>query len=413
MHKDKKDKIINDTVYGFICLEDKLINELINHKYFQRLRRITQLGLANLIYPGSNHTRFQHALGSMFLMQRTIEHLRKKKITITEKESLALKIAILLHDIGHGPFSHALEKTIVKNISHEKISLLYMQKLNQIFNNKLNLSINIFSNKYSKKYFYNLVSSQVDMDRLDYLKRDSFYTGVNEGNIGVERIINMMNVVDEKLVIEEKGIHSIEKFLFARRLMYWQVYLHKTVISAEHMLINILNRAKELVKQKYSIYSTPTLLPFLKNNYTYTDFKNKDNLLEEFALLDDYEIYACIKQWCNEKDKVLSKLSDMIINRNLLKIKIQDKKFSSKIIEKINFTIQRKYNVSYKEASYFVFTKKISHNTYKIDEEKINILLNNRKIVDLTKVSDHFSNRKTNIKQKYFLCYPKEFNNIF
>ena len=413
MHKDKKDKIINDTVYGFICLEDKLINELINHKYFQRLRRITQLGLANLIYPGSNHTRFQHALGSMFLMQRTIEHLRKKKITITEKESLALKIAILLHDIGHGPFSHALEKTIVKNISHEKISLLYMQKLNQIFNNKLNLSISIFNNKYSKKYFYNLVSSQVDMDRLDYLKRDSFYTGVNEGNIGVERIINMMNVVDEKLVIEEKGIHSIEKFLFARRLMYWQVYLHKTVISAEHMLINILNRAKELVQQKYSIYSTPTLLPFLKNNYTYTDFKNKDNLLEEFALLDDYEIYACIKQWCNEKDKVLSRLSDMIINRNLLKIKIQDKKFSSKIIEKINFTIQRKYNVSYKEASYFVFTKKISHNTYKIDEEKINILLNSRKIVDLTKVSDHFSNRKTNIKQKYFLCYPKEFKNIF
>ena len=413
MYKDKKDKIINDTVYGFICLEDNLINELINHKYFQRLRRITQLGLANLIFPGSNHTRFQHALGSMFLMQRTIEHLRKKKITITEKESLALKIAILLHDIGHGPFSHALEKTIVKNISHEKISLLYMQKLNQIFNNKLNLSINIFSNKYSKKYFYNLVSSQVDMDRLDYLKRDSFYTGVNEGNIGVERIINMMNVVDEKLVIEEKGIHSIEKFLFARRLMYWQVYLHKTVISAEHMLINILNRAKELVQQKYLIYSTPTLLPFLKNNYTYTDFKNKDNLLEEFALLDDYEIYAFIKQWCNEKDKVLSKLSDMIINRNLLKIKIQDKKFSSKIIEKINFTIQKKYNVSYKEASYFVFTKKISHNTYKIDEEKINILLNKRKIVDLTKVSDHFSNRKTNIKQKYFLCYPKEFNNIF
>ena len=413
MHKDKKDKIINDTIYGFICLEDKLINELINHKYFQRLRRITQLGLANLIYPGSNHTRFQHALGSMFLMQRIIEHLRKKKITITEEESLALKIAILLHDIGHGPFSHALEKTIVKNISHEKISLLYMQKLNQIFNNKLNLSINIFNNKYSKKYFYNLVSSQVDMDRLDYLKRDSFYTGVNEGNIGVERIINMMNVVDEKLVIEEKGIHSIEKFLFARRLMYWQVYLHKTVISAEHMLINILNRAKELVQKKYSIYSTPTLLPFLKNNYTYTDFKNKDNLLEEFALLDDYEIYACIKQWCNEKDKVLSKLSEMIINRNLLKIKIQDKKFSSKIIEKINFTIQRKYNVSYKEASYFVFTKKISHNTYKIDEEKINILLKSRKIVDLTKVSDHFSNRKTNIKQKYFLCYPKEFNNIF
>ena len=355
MHKDKKDKIINDTVYGFICLEDKLINELINHKYFQRLRRITQLGLANLVYPGSNHTRFQHALGSMFLMQRTIEHLRKKKITITEKESLALKIAILLHDIGHGPFSHALEKTIVKNISHEKISLLYMQKLNQIFNNKLNLSINIFSNKYSKKYFYNLVSSQVDMDRLDYLKRDSFYTGVNEGNIGVERIINMMNVVDEKLVIEEKGIHSIEKFLFARRLMYWQVYLHKTVISAEHMLINVLNRAKELVQKKSSIYTTPTLLPFLKNNYTYTDFKNKDNLLEEFALLDDYEIYTCIKQWCYEKDKVLSKLSEMIINRNLLKIKIQDQKFSRKIIEKINYKIQRKYSCIAYNKNKFVF----------------------------------------------------------
>jgi len=413
MYKDKKDKIINDTVYGFICLEDNLINQLINHKYFQRLRRITQLGLANLIYPGSNHTRFEHALGSMFLMQKTIEHLRKKKIKITEEEGLALKTAILLHDIGHGPFSHALEKTIVKNISHEKISLLYMQKLNKIFDKKLNLAINIFSKKYSKKYFYHLVSSQLDMDRLDYLKRDSFYTGVNEGNIGVERIINMMNVVDDNLVIEEKGVHSIEKFLFARRLMYWQVYLHKTVISAEHMLINVLKRAKKLVQQNTAIYSTPALLPFLKNNYTYTDFKNKKNLLDKFTLLDDYEIYTCIKQWCNAKDKVLSKLSDMIINRNLLKIKIQDQKFSSNLIKKINLTAQKKYNISFEDASYFVFTEKISHNTYKKDEEKINILLNSRKIVDLTKVSDHFNNRKTNIKQKYFLCYPKEFKNKF
>jgi len=413
MHIQKKDKIINDTIYGFIYLEDSLINELINHKYFQRLRRITQLGLANLIYPGSNHTRFQHALGSMFLMQKTIEYLKRKKIKISAKESLALKIAILLHDIGHGPFSHALEKTIVKNISHEKISLLYMEKLNQIFNKKLNLAINIFSNNYSKKYFYHLVSSQVDMDRLDYLKRDSFYTGVNEGNIGVERIINMMNVVDDKLVIEEKGINSIEKFLFARRLMYWQVYLHKTVISAEHILINILKRAKKLVQNSNPIYSTPSLLPFLKNNYTYSDFKNNDNLLEKFSELDDYEIYACIKQWCNEKDKVLSNLSNMIINRNLLKIKIQDQKFSSKKIDEINCLLQKKYSLSKEEASYFVFTKKISHNAYNIDEEKINILLNNNEIVDLTKVSDHFSNRKTNIKQKYFLCYPKEFKNKF
>lgn len=413
MHIQKKDKIINDTIYGFIYLDDSLINELINHKYFQRLRRITQLGLANLIYPGSNHTRFQHALGSMFLMQRTIDYLKRKKIKISKKESLALKIAILLHDIGHGPFSHALEKTIVKNISHEKISLLYMEKLNQIFNKKLNLAINIFSNNYSKKYFYHLVSSQVDMDRLDYLKRDSFYTGVNEGNIGVERIINMMNVVDDKLVIEEKGINSIEKFLFARRLMYWQVYLHKTVISAEHILINILRRAKKLVQKDIPIYSTPSLLPFLKNNYTYSDFKNNDNLLEKFSELDDYEIYTCIKQWTHEKDKVLSKLSNMIINRNLLKIKIQDEKFSSNKIDEINFLLQKKYNLSKEEASYFVFTKKISHNTYNINDEKINILLKNNEIVDLTKVSDHFSNKKTNIKQKYFLCYPKEFKNKF
>lgn len=413
MHIQKKDKIINDTIYGFIYLEDSLINELINHKYFQRLRRITQLGLANLIYPGSNHTRFQHALGSMFLMQRTIEYLKRKKIRISTKESLALKIAILLHDIGHGPFSHALEKTIVKNISHEKISLLYMEKLNQIFSKKLNLAINIFSNNYSKKYFYHLVSSQVDMDRLDYLKRDSFYTGVNEGNIGVERIINMMNVVDDKLVIEEKGINSIEKFLFARRLMYWQVYLHKTVISAEHILINILMRAKKLVQNNITIFSTPSLLPFLKNNYTYTDFKNNENLLEKFSELDDYEIYTCIKQWTHEKDKVLSNLSNMIINRNLLKIKIQDQKFSSRKIDEIKCLLQEKYNLSKEEASYFVFSKKISHNTYNINEEKINILLKNNEIVDLTKVSDHFSNRKTNIKQKYFLCYPKEFKNKF
>lgn len=412
MYKEKKDKIINDPIYGFITLENELISNLINHKYFQRLRRITQLGLAYLTYPGANHTRFQHAIGSMFLMKKSIQHLKNKKQKITKKEAEALEIAILLHDIGHGPFSHALENSIVPNIPHEKLSFLYMKRLNEEFNGRLSLAIKIFNNNYSKKFLHQLVSSQLDMDRLDYLKRDSFYSGVTEGNIGAERIINMLNVVDDKLVIEEKGIHSIEKFLFARRLMYWQVYLHKTVISAENMLIHTLQRAKELIQNDQKIYITPATLVFLKNNYSYKDFTSNEELLNIFSEMDDHEIYTCIKQWSKEKDTVLSSLSQMLINRKLLKIKIQEHEFSKEIINTINNAIQKKYKINQKEASYLVFTKKVSHSTYNIDQEKINILTNNNIIIDLTKASDQFNNKALNKKQKYFLCYPKEFYNI-
>ena len=276
MQETKKNKIINDPIYGFITLERGIVFDLIEHPFFQRLRRITQLGLSYLVYPGAYHTRFHHALGCMFLMEKAILQIRNKGHEISFEEEEALKIAILLHDIGHGPFSHALENSIANNISHEDLSKLFMEKLNKEFDGKLSLAIQIFNNKHSKKFLHQLVSSQLDMDRLDYLKRDSFFTGVTEGNIGTERIINMLNVVNDQLVIEEKGIYSIEKFLIARRLMYWQVYLHKTVVSAENTLIKILKRAKQLIQNGTDIFSSSALKMFLKNNYTADNFIKND-----------------------------------------------------------------------------------------------------------------------------------------
>ena len=308
MFSRKKDKIINDPIYGFITIDEGIITDLINHPYFQRLRRISQLGLSYLVYPGANHSRYNHALGCMHLMTKAILQIRKKGHSITEIESEALKIAILLHDIGHGPFSHALENSFVKDVKHEEMSLMYMQKLNDEFNGKLSLAIKIFKNTYSKKFLHQLVSSQLDMDRLDYLKRDSFFSGVTEGNIGTERIINMLDVRNGKLVVEEKGIYSIEKFLFARRLMYWQVYLHKTVVSAEQMLINLLHRVKYLLQSDKKIFVTPSLKLFLKNNLTKADFIENKNLIKMFSELDDFDIYTCLKYWKNSDDFVVSNL---------------------------------------------------------------------------------------------------------
>ena len=406
MHKEKINKIINDPIYGFINIESEIIKKLINHPYFQRLRRISQLGLSYLIYPGAHHTRFQHAIGCLFLMQKSIIHLRNKGHMITEKESEALKIAILLHDIGHGPFSHALEKSIVSNISHEQLSSIYMQRLNDKFDGKLSLAIKIFNNEYSKLFLHQLVSSQLDMDRLDYLKRDSFYSGVTEGNIGTDRIINMLNVVNDNLVVEEKGVYSIEKFLFARRLMYWQVYLHKTVISAENTLINIFKRAKELTKLNQDIYTTPSLAIFLENNYSYHDFNNIE-LLNHFSELDDYEIYTCLKQWIKEDDFVLSNLSQMIINRNLLKIKIQNEKFNNNHIKEKIDQMREKYNITLKEAEYFIFSNKVSNSTYNIEKTNINILNNKNEIIDITIASDQLNSKKLEKTEKYYFCYPK------
>ncbi|MBC8266744.1 MAG: HD domain-containing protein [Flavobacteriales bacterium] len=403
----KKDKIINDPIYGFVQIEKGIIFDLIEHPFFQRLRRISQLGLSYLVYPGAYHTRFHHAIGCVFLMKKAIDQIRKKGHKITKKEAEAICIAILLHDIGHGPFSHTLEKSIVNNINHEMLSLLFMEELNKQFNGKLSLAIQIFNNGYKKKFLHQLVSSQLDMDRLDYLKRDSFYSGVQEGVIGTERIINMLNVVDDNLVIEEKGIYSIEKFLIARRLMYWQVYLHKTVLSAENTLIKILKRAKELILEGKEIFATSTLLFFLKNNFSKKDFQQNSKLLHQFAMLDDYDIYASIKQWISHDDFVLSSLSKIIIDRKLLKVKIQDKSFSKKEIQDTKKQVKKQFSINDKEVDFFVFSDKVSNSTYNYEKAKINILMKDGSIKELKDASDQLLNEMISKKvNKFFLCYP-------
>ena len=407
MRKTKKNKIINDPIYGFITLERGIIFDLIEHPFFQRLRRISQLGLSYLVYPGAYHTRFHHALGCMFLMKKAISQIKSKGHEISHEEEEALKAAILLHDIGHGPFSHTLENSIVNNISHENLSNLFMEKLNQEFNGRLNLAIQIFNNKHPKKFLHQLVSSQLDMDRFDYLKRDSFFTGVTEGNIGTERIINMLNVVNDQLVIEEKGIYSIEKFLIARRLMYWQVYLHKTVVSLENTLIKILTRAKQLIQNETEIFCSSSLKIFLKNNYTMDDFKENDYILESFSKLDDHDIYYCFKEWSNHNDFILSSLSKRILNREPLKIKTQNNPFLEKNINKIKQKVIEKYNLSIDESNYLVFTGKVSNNTYQYQENHIKILMKNGDIKDITEASDQFNiNTLSKTINKYFLCHP-------
>ena len=404
----KKDKIINDPIYGFVKLDKGIITDLIDHHYFQRLRKISQLGLTYLVYPGAHHSRFHHAIGCMHLMNKAINQIRNKGHEITETESEALKIAILLHDIGHGPFSHALEHSIASNISHEHLSLLLMQSLNDQYDGKLSLAIKIFKNKHPKQFLYQLVSSQLDMDRLDYLKRDSFFTGVTEGNIGTERIINMLNVVNDKLVVEEKGIYSVEKFLIARRLMYWQVYLHKTVVAAENMLIKVLKRAKELLNNGKEVHTNHFLGKFLKNSYSTIDFENSSELLNDFAELDDFDIYSSLKYWKNNPDFVLSSLSKMILNRKLLKIKVQNNKFTSSEINAEIKKVKQHYNITKEEAEYFIFSDKISNSTYNIEKSNINILMKNNDVIDITHASEQFKiyalNKTIN---KYFMCYPK------
>ena len=405
----KKDKIINDPIYGFITIDSGIIINLINHPYFQRLRRISQLGLSYLVYPGAKHSRFHHAIGCMHLMTKAIYQIRNKGHEISEKESEALKIAILLHDIGHGPFSHALENSIVTGLSHEYLSNLFMKNLNKKFNGKLSLAIEIFNNSHPKRFLHQLVSSQLDMDRLDYLKRDSFFSGVTEGNIGSERIINMLNVVNDKLVVEEKGIYSIEKFLIARRLMYWQVYLHKTVVSAENMLIKVLNRAKYLIINNENIFTTPALKQFLENSFRTEDFDDMPELLDNFADLDDFDIYTCLKQWKNSKDFVLSNLSKRIINRDLLKIKILKEPISKIEINKQIDIFCNRHKCSREQAEYFIFSHKISNSTYNIEESNINILMNNGDVEDITSASDQFNIEVLNkTVRKYFMCYAKE-----
>ncbi|PQJ80856.1 phosphohydrolase [Polaribacter porphyrae] len=403
--KPNKLKILNDPIYGFIQIPNSLIFDIIEHPYFQRLRRITQMGFSNFVYPGANHTRFHHAIGCVHLMQKAIRVLRFKQIDISKDEEDALYIAILLHDIGHGAFSHALEHSIVNGISHEEISLKFMRKLNDEFDGKLELAIKIFEGKYSRKFLCQLISSQLDIDRLDYLKRDSFYTGVTEGNISSDRLIVMMNVKDDELVIEKKGIYSVEKFLIARRLMYWQVYLHKTGLVAENMLVNVLKRAKELTEKGENLYASTALKYFLHNPITFDNFSDKT--LSMFSKLDDYDILSAIKEWTNHTDKVLAELSKMIVDRRLFKIEIQKEPIDSvKITNKKN-QFAKKLSILESESYYFVFSQKIENQAY---NKKSPILILNKKgkLKDIAKASDQLNlEALSKPVVKYFLCYPK------
>jgi HD superfamily phosphohydrolase len=403
--KPNKLKILNDPIYGFIQIPNTLIFDIIEHPYFQRLRRITQMGFSNLVYPGANHTRFHHAIGCMHLMQKAVGVLRFKEVLISSEEENALYIAILLHDIGHGAFSHALEHSIVSGISHEEISLNFMKKLNKEFDGKLNLAIEVFEGKNPRKFLFQLISSQLDIDRLDYLKRDSFYTGVTEGNISSDRLIAMMNVKDDELVIEEKGIYSVEKFLIARRLMYWQVYLHKTGLVAENMLVNVLKRAKELAEDGVELFSSTSLKYFMYQQISEDNFNNET--LDMFSKLDDYDVLSAIKEWSNHEDKVLSLLSKMIVNRKLLRIEIQQKQFEkSDLNEKIK-QVAKKLKLSENEAKFFVFSKKITNQAYQ-QEKPIFILNKKGNIKDIAQASDQLNLQAlTTPVIKHFICYPK------
>ncbi|HEY0031348.1 MAG TPA: HD domain-containing protein [Bacteroidia bacterium] len=401
-------KIFNDPIYGFVSLPYEIIFDLIDHPYFQRLRRIKQLGLTNLVYPGALHTRFHHAMGAMHLMGQAIDVIRSKGHEITEEEATGVTIAILLHDIGHGPFSHALEHSIVSNVTHEDISELFMSRLNKEFNGQLTLAISIFQNKYKKKFLHQLVSSQLDMDRLDYLNRDSFFTGVSEGVVSSDRIIKMLNVVNDQLAIEAKGIYSIEKFIIARRLMYWQVYLHKTVLSAESLLVNILKRAKELAEKKTELFCTPALKVFLYNKYSEADFKTQPELLNTFAQLDDNDIMTSIKVWTSHPDIVLSTLCKYLVDRKLFKVELQNLAFKDDKVKKIKNDIKTRFKLNDKEVSYFVFGGTVTNDAYRPDKIRINILFKDGTVTDIAEASDQLSIAVlAKTVKKYYLCYPK------
>ncbi|WP_432712618.1 HD domain-containing protein [Pedobacter sp.] len=403
-----KKKIINDPVYGFINIPSALVFDLISHPYFQRLRYIKQLGMTHLVYPGALHTRFHHALGAMHLMSLAIEVLRGKGHEVTKEEEEASTIAILLHDVGHGPFSHALEHSLVNGVQHEDLSVLIMEKLNIEFKGQLALAMEIFKGHYPKKFLNQLISSQLDLDRMDYLNRDSFFTGVTEGVISFDRIIKMFNVVEDSLVVEEKGIYSIENFLISRRLMYWQVYLHKTVISGEQLLVKILERAKELSLKGSVLFATPALQHFLAQRIEGTAFFEKDIHLEQFMKLDDQDIFASIKVWEDHPDAILSRLCKMLTSRNLYKIEMTNVPPQEGRLEMLKENVAVVLNISPEEARYFVFTAVIRNRAYNAGSSNINILLKNNTLIDIAKASD-LSNLESLDKtvKKYILCYPR------
>ena len=403
-----KKKIINDPVYGFISIPSALIYDVISHPYFQRLRYIKQLGMTHLVYPGALHTRFHHALGAMHLMGLAIEILRSKGTTITKGEEEAAILAILLHDIGHGPFSHALEHSLVTGIRHEDISMKLMQELNAHFDGQLTHAIEIFNGTYPKRFLHQLISGQLDLDRMDYLNRDSFFTGVSEGVISFDRIIKMFNVFDDDLVIEEKGIYSIEKFLIARRLMYWQVYLHKTVIAGEMILVKLLERAKEVSAAGENLFAPPSLNYFLKNDINEDDFFLQQAHLTHFTNLDDQDIYTAVKVWVNHPDKILSTLCQMLTSRNLYKVEMSNEMAPADRVEFLQDAAVNLLGIKPAEVHYFVFTSAIQNRAYNAGVGNIKILMKNNDIVDIAKASD-LSNLESLQKtvEKYILCYPR------
>jgi HD superfamily phosphohydrolase len=404
---NNKKKIINDPVYGFISIPDELIFDVLEHPYMQRLRRIMQLGLSHLVYPGALHTRFHHVLGAMHLMSLAIATIRRKGHEITVDEERAALLAILLHDIGHGPFSHALEYDIVSGVSHEVISGYFIERLTEEFGSDLKNAHAIFKNQYTKPFLYQLVSSQLDMDRLDYLNRDSFYSGVSEGIIGTDRLIEMLNVHDGYLVLEEKAIYSIEKFIVARRLMYWQVYLHKTVVVAENMLIQTLRRAKALIKMGNPLFCSPALQFFLENDITKVDFETNPQVLDYFSRLDDYDIWSSIKVWQDEKDPILSKLAKGLVNRKLFKIEISKTPFSAERISYEKELCATTYGLSMPDVEYFVYQDVLTNKAYNQDKENIKLLMKNGEIIDLSAASDNLNiSALAQPVEKYFLCYP-------
>ena len=412
--KANKRKIINDPVYGFIGIPGDFIFDIIEHPWFQRLRNIKQLGLTSFVYPGANHSRFQHSLGALYLMDLAIRTIRSKGTNISPEEEEAVFVAILLHDAGHGPFSHALESSIITGISHEDLSLLLLRKLNESFHGKLDLAIEIFTGSYRRKFLHELIASQMDMDRLDYLRRDSFFTGVIEGSVGSDRIIRMLNVVDDSLVIDEKGIYSLEKFLIARRLMYWQVYMHKTVLSSESMLVRILKRAKELAGNGQDLYSTPALRFFLYNRIGPDDLLREGNftpglIASNFCRLDDSDILVSAKYWSDHQDKVLADLSSRLMRRDLLATELQNEPFKEERVEKLRSMVCELMNINKETADYYVFTNSISNLAYTPDAPEVKILLKTGTIRDISDVSDIFDHRFLSERiTKYFLCYPKE-----
>ncbi|WP_242916724.1 HD domain-containing protein [Pontibacter liquoris] len=404
-----KKKIFNDPVYGFITVPSDLIFDIIEHPFFQRLRRIKQLGLTEMVYPGALHTRFHHALGAMHLMDTALSTLKSKNNEIFDNELEASLIAILLHDIGHGPFSHALETAIFKNVYHESLSLHIMHMLNKAFEGRLTLAINIFKGTYERKFFHQLVSSQLDVDRLDYLNRDSFYTGVYEGKIGADRIIKMLDIANDKLVVEEKAIYSIENFLVSRRLMYWQVYLHKTVISAENMVLRVVQRARQLLQQGVEVDTSPNLKFFLSSDLTMADFERDSSILERFVGLDDHDVWSGIKLWASHPDFILSYLANSILNRRLFKVVISSKPIEKDLLLGISELVQEHYKVAEEDVHYLMISGTISNNAYQVEGQSIDVLTKSGYVIDVAEASDLPNIRALGNKvEKYYVCYPKE-----